>query len=163
MLRVLFCALSLCFTLAACGQDTQKFDEMLRTLYKNSVPLISSEELKKERNLIILDSREWDEYATSHLPNAIWVGYDNFNWSEVALFSRDANIVVYCSVGYRSERVGEWLQQRGFTRVRNLYGGIFDWHNRGNAVHNLAGIPTDSVHTYSRKWSRWLTRGKKVY
>lgn len=163
MTRSLLCCFSLVFSLAACAQDTQKFDDMLRSLYKNSVPLIQSEELRQTRNLIILDTREWEEYATSHLPNALWVGYDNFQWQTVDQFSRDAQIVVYCSVGYRSERVGEWLQQRGFTRVRNLYGGIFDWFNRGNPVHNLAGMPTDSVHTYNRKWSRWLTRGKKVY
>ena len=72
-------------------------------------------------------------------------------------------MVVYCSVGYRSERIGEKMQKMGFENVSNLYGGIFDWKNQGNTVINLNQEPTDSVHTYNRNWSQWLYNGIKVY
>ena len=36
-------------------------------------------------------------------------------------------IVVYCSVGYRSSRLVERLQQAGYTNAFNLDGSIFQW------------------------------------
>jgi len=51
----------------------------------------------------------------------------------------------------------------GFTNVRNLYGGIFEWVNEGGEIRNSKNQPTDSVHTYSKSWSIWLEKGIKVY
>jgi 3-mercaptopyruvate sulfurtransferase SseA len=70
---------------------------------------------------------------------------------------------VYCSVGYRSERVGEKLQKLGYQNVYNIYGGIFEWKNEGMQVVNRQNQPTDSVHTYNKNWSKWLLKGVKVY
>ena len=71
--------------------------------------------------------------------------------------------LVYCSIGVRSENIGEKLQQLGYTNVYNLYGGIFEYKNEGGTVYNLQNKPTDSVHTYNKKWSKYLTKGNKVY
>jgi hypothetical protein len=70
---------------------------------------------------------------------------------------------VYCSVGYRSERIGEKLLKLGYTDVVNLYGGIFEWKNQGLDVYNSSNYPTDSVHTYNKSWGKWLVKGIKVY
>ena len=51
----------------------------------------------------------------------------------------------------------------GFENVRNLYGGIFQWKNQDKPVVDTKGIKTDSVHTYSKAWSKWLKKGIKVY
>jgi 3-mercaptopyruvate sulfurtransferase SseA len=75
---------------------------------------------------------------------------------------RQQTVVVYCSVGYRSERVGERLKALGFRDVRNLYGGIFQWVNEGRPVYNATG-PTRQVHPYSALWSTWLRQGEAVY
>ena len=91
------------------------------------------------------------------------VGYDHFQEYKLKDIPKDQPIVVYCSVGYRSERIGEKLQEMGFTQVYNLYGGIFDWKNRGMEVENMEGEPTEKVHTYNKKWGQWLLRGEKVY
>jgi predicted sulfurtransferase len=66
-------------------------------------------------------------------------------------------------VGYRSEKVGEKLQELGFQNVKNLYGGIFQWKNEGFEVENSLSMPTDSVHTYNKRWSKWLLKGVRVY
>ena len=42
---------------------------------------------------------------------------------------QDAPIVVYCSVGIRSQRVGQQLLEAGYTQVWNLRGGIFKFGN----------------------------------
>jgi rhodanese-related sulfurtransferase len=43
--------------------------------------------------------------------------------------SLDPNVehVVYCHHGMRSAAAADWLREQGFTRVRNLTGGIDRW------------------------------------
>ncbi|HAF78076.1 MAG TPA: rhodanese-like domain-containing protein, partial [Maribacter sp.] len=72
-------------------------------------------------------------------------------------------IIVYCSIGVRSEDIGEKLKELGYTKILNLYGGIFDWKNKGGQVFNSKEIPTDSVHAFSRHWGKLLQEGIKVY
>lgn len=145
----------------SCGQQT--FEEKVQGLYKNTVPLITSEELKEKRDVVLLDVRSPEEYRVSHLKGAMMLEYKNFNKKEISAIDKEAEVIVYCSVGYRSERVGEKLQEMGYTHVKNLYGGIFDWKNQGYEVVNVKGTPTDSVHTYNKAWSKWLIKGIKVY
>lgn len=151
--------------LAASGQT--EFDKKLKSLYKNTVPLIHSEALStsisNNEKIVLLDARSYEEFHVSHLPNALFLDYDTFNSRDVAGLNRNTKIIVYCSVGYRSERIGEKLIKMGFTDVQNLYGGIFDWVNKSHTVVNQDGLRTDSVHTYNKDWSRWLNRGVKIY
>lgn len=148
-------------SLASCGQKT--FDEKMQSLYKNTVPLIKAEELKSTlENVVILDTRAPEEYQVSHIQGARMVDYDNFKVKDVKDIPKDASVIVYCSVGYRSERVGEALRKAGYEDVKNLYGGIFDWKNQGYEVVNRNNLPTDSVHTYNNSWGEWLFKGVKV-
>ncbi|MGK7389827.1 MAG: rhodanese-like domain-containing protein [Candidatus Cyclobacteriaceae bacterium M2_1C_046] len=142
------------------------FDKMLKGLYKETVPLITPEEFKNmisNEEVIILDTRSIEEYEVSHVKSAQFISYKGFNAANIPSEFKDKKVVVYCSVGYRSERVGEQLQKEGFKDVVNLYGGIFKWVNDGNEVVNQNNTPTDSVHTYNKKWSKWLEKGVKVY
>jgi rhodanese-related sulfurtransferase len=153
------------FFLHACGQ--KDFDKKLNSLYKKTVPLIHAQELSKDlaenKNILLLDTRSYEEYEVSHLRNARFVDYNSFKARDMDGFDRDTKIIVYCSVGYRSERIGEKLFKMGFADVSNLYGGIFEWVNEGHTVVNKSGVATDSVHTYNKDWSRWLIGGVKVY
>jgi rhodanese-related sulfurtransferase len=158
--------LSFLQSLVACGQQT--YDQKLQSLYKNTVSLIQPQEVNKKLNkedVVILDTRSAKEYSVSHLPNAKFVGYDHFDIAQVKDIPKDKEIIVYCSVGYRSEKIGEKLKEAGFENVSNIYGGIFQWKNENLDVVNQEGEVTDSVHTYNKRWSKWLEEGKgiKVY
>ncbi len=148
-----------------CGQKA--FDKQLELLYNHTVPLVQpaalTQESKQNIPLVLLDIRSRAEYEVSHLPGAIFLDYESFNLPQVANIPRHAPVVVYCSVGVRSEKIGEQLQQVGFTNVRNIYGGIFNWKNAGLPVVKGVNIPTDSVHGYNWYWGTWLTNGIKVY
>jgi rhodanese-related sulfurtransferase len=153
-------------SLVACGQQT--YDQKLQSLYSNTVPLIQPKEVKEKlsrEEVVILDIRSAKEYSVSHLPNAKFIDYDRFDVSQVQDISKETEVVVYCSVGYRSEKIGEKLKSAGFTNVSNMYGGIFQWKNEDFDVINQEGKVTDSVHTYNKRWSKWLEEGKgiKVY
>lgn len=159
---VLFLVIS--STTMACSQTT--YDEKLKSLYKNTVPIIESEQLEEltgGKDLVILDIRSKEEYEVSHIPGAIFIDFDSFNDDDVAAISNSSKVVVYCSVGYRSERIGEKMLELGFENVYNLYGGIFQWKNEGREIVNNHQTATDSVHTYNKKWSQWLQNGIKVY
>jgi rhodanese-related sulfurtransferase len=146
------------------GQDA--YDIMLRALYKNSVPLIQASALSdklEKNNVTILDTRSLREFEVSHIQNSKFVDYDNFDASMVDDIDKSAEVVVYCSVGYRSERIAEKLQTLGFKNVKNLYGGIFTWKNEGNEVVNSNDKITEEVHAYNLAWGIWLKKGVKVY
>lgn len=155
----------LVITMMVWGCRQKTFDEKMQSLYSHTVPLITAAELLQNQpeNLVLLDTRARQEYDVSHLPHARIVDYESFSPEDMAGISKEAQIVVYCSVGYRSERIGEKLQKLGYRNVKNLYGGIFDWKNKGNTVINNQNQPTDSVHTYNYNWSQWLYKGIKVY
>ena len=116
-------------------------------------------------NTILLDARELKEYKVSHIKNAIHVGYDKFDLKQTTskLPNKNATIVVYCSIGIRSEDIAEKLQKAGYKNVFNLFGGIFEWKNKQNTVMDSLNNPTEKVHTFSKEWSTWLKKGVKVY
>jgi rhodanese-related sulfurtransferase len=163
ILGIVLCLCWLFLTNANAQVESKAYNTMLRTLLKHNVPEVSARTaaLDSARTLFV-DARERREYEVSHLNRAVWVGYDHFDDGALQQTDRNQKIVVYCSVGYRSERIAERLQAKGFTNVSNLYGGIFEWVNVGLPVYK-AEQRTEAVHAYNRTWGMWLKRGKKVY
>ena len=137
--------------------ESTAFSKKLKQTLKLSIPVIGVEELATSSDqYLLLDTREREEYDTSHIPNAMFSGYKNFDWSILEDIPKDQAIVVYCSIGFRSEKIGEELQKKGFTNVKNLYGSIFEWANKGHSIIDQNGNKTNSVHTYNKKWSKWV-------
>lgn len=149
---------------ASFGQITSgAYRALLKTLYKNDVPLISCAAASKMQSAHFLDTRACEEFNVSHIARARWVGYEEFSLDKVKDLDKDAPIVVYCSVGVRSEKVGRQLIGAGFTNVQNLYGSLFEWVNQGYPIVDPKGKSTRKVHAYSRAWGVWLNKGEKVY
>lgn len=139
------------------------YDMMLSTLLSHTVPEISVADAAADSNIVFLDARAEGEFHVSHINNAIWVGYDDFQLARVSGIAKDASIIVYCSVGYRSEKITEKLLGAGFGNVSNLYGGIFEWVNNDLPVVDASGNETLKVHAYSKSWGIWLKKGVRVY
>ena len=134
-----------------------EFDQKVKNTIEFTVPLIDVEELKDiQSEVYIFDTRKKEEYEISHIEGARYLGYKDFEITRLNGIPKDAQIVLYCSIGYRSEKIGEQLQQQGFTNVYNLYGSIFEWVNRGNKVVDKNGRPTQKVHTYNWIWGKWV-------
>lgn len=138
------------------------YDAMLKGLLEFSVPIIGVSQIEDTDQYIFLDARETREYQTSHIQDARHVGYDHFDLKTVSDLPKDTPIIIYCSVGYRSEKIGEQLINAGYSNVSNLYGSIFEWVNQGNAVYKEGEI-TQKVHAFNRIWGIWLKKGQKVY
>jgi len=162
--KIIFAFLVMTSTLVV-GQE--KLDKLLHKWNTRNVPYISVETLKmtKEKT-IILDAREESEFKVSHLKNAIFVGYNQFDLNQTIVKlpkDKTVKIVVYCSLGIRSETIAHKLIQAGYTNVFNLYGGIFEWKNKDFQVVDTTGNETEKVHAFNKSWSKWLQKGVKVY
>lgn len=145
---------------------SEAFDKKLEKLLRFSVPLISVQELyQKPDAYILLDAREFEEYEVSHIKGSHWIGYDDPDFDVLNTLPNDKEVVVYCSVGYRSEKIAEKLKDQGVSKVYNLYGSIFEWVNQGYPVINKAGDTVSKIHTYNEKWSQWIDNPavEKVY
>ncbi|MGB5942845.1 MAG: rhodanese-like domain-containing protein [Leeuwenhoekiella sp.] len=153
------------FLLCFSAEAQRDIDALISQYNKGSVPYISVEELKMEPDsYLILDTRKKKEYEVSHLPGAIWAG-EKPDEGQLAKLAEvpEKPIVVYCSVGIRSEGFGEKLQKMGYTNVRNLYGSIFSWKDAGFHVVDSTQTATDRVHVFGKVWGKYLETGDKVY
>lgn len=156
------------FFIAANTFAQKNLDSLLKMYNTKSIPYISVEELRMFQmndTVTILDAREPEEFEVSHIAFAKNIGFKDFSEDEKQLKKLNKNIpiVVYCSVGIRSEKIGEKLKKAGFTNIKNLYGGIFEWKNKGYPVVDSTKAETENVHAFSRVWSKWLHKGNPIY
>ncbi|MEM4417634.1 MAG: rhodanese-like domain-containing protein, partial [Nitrososphaerota archaeon] len=109
---------------AFCGVDAQHLDSSMH---------ITPEELKarldRGEKFILLDVREEVEYEICRLENAILIPLSKLPENLHKLNLVD-NIVAYCHTGARSSLATKLLRDLGFTRVKNLAGGIDAWAER---------------------------------
>lgn len=140
-------------------------DEKLEQLITADEQALGAKEAAALENALFLDAREKEEYQVSHLPGAINIGYDRLNLKTVKNVDKSRPVVVYCTVGYRSERAAQKLRKKGFTNVYNLYGSLYAWKLAGLPLENADGEPTNKLHTYNEKWGSFVpdSIGEKVH
>ncbi len=156
------------FFIVNSGFAQKNLDDLLTKYNSGSIPYISVQELRMKQvnsDIAILDSREFQEYNISHIKGATFVGFNKFSIVNISeeIKNKDTPIIVYCSLGIRSEEIGEKLKKAGYTDVQNLYGGIFEWKNKDYPIVDSEEKETNSVHTFSKAWSKWLLNGEKIY
>jgi rhodanese-related sulfurtransferase len=135
------------------------FSAELTTTFPD-VPVITTSELAASPTRpLLLDAREASEYEVSRIPGSILLGKDPVTQLQELSVEKHHPIVVYCSVGYRSAKMVQFLKKAGFTDVRNLQGSIFAWANEGRPLINRDG-PTTGVHPFDATWGRFLERSK---
>lgn len=137
------------------------YDSLLKLIIPSNVPLIDVNDLKETSDCILLDTREYEEFKISHIANAVNVGYNNFDIQVMRCFNRKKVVITYCSVGVRSAKIAKQLAAEGFENVFNLYGGIFEWVNRGNEIYN-ENQSTHNLHVYPKFWSVWAHGCRKI-
>lgn len=104
---------------------------------------------------VLLDVRTPAEWNVSHLAGARQVDPKADAKTATNGVAKDAPIVTYCSVGYRSGKMAERLRAAGYTHVQNLEGSIFEWANEHRPlVHD--GERVTRVHPYDSVRGRLL-------
>ena len=161
--------LGLALPLPACSQEQTW--EMVDSMIERDFPgvhHISTDSLaawfadSSREQPVILDARQPEEYAVSHLPTAEQIDPDATTFPELENLDRSTPIVAYCSVGYRSSQIARRLEEAGFTNVMNLQGSIFRWANEGKPVYR-GDHQVEEVHPYDRIWGRLLNENLREY
>lgn len=93
-------------------------------------PEIEAPALKQELNSpnppLLLDVREPDELRVSRFENIIHIPLAEMP-GRIAELDKEADWVVVCRSGARSNQAATYLMAQGFTKVRNLAGGMNGW------------------------------------
>ena len=84
------------------------------------------DELRRDAPPLLIDVREPVEWDIARLPGAHLVPLATLP-DAASTLDPAADIVVYCHHGARSDAAARWLRDAGFSRVRNLTGGIDRW------------------------------------
>jgi rhodanese-related sulfurtransferase len=96
-------------------------------------------EIKKRldagEKMILVDTREDNEWARGHIPGAIHLGKGIIERDiEKTIPDKHALLVLYCGGGFRSALAADNLQKMGYKNVVSMDGGWRGWTESGFPV-----------------------------
>ena len=123
-----------------CAKYRRSFRDVPELLAEDAARMQSAGEA------VVVDVREPEEFAVSHIPDAVLVedferGLDRY---------RDKKVIAYCTIGYRSGRYAATLRKKGFDAY-NLSGSMLSWVHAGQPVVDEHG-ETKRLHVYGEEW-----------
>lgn len=82
--------------------------------------------VEKGEKLILIDVREPEEYAAGHVPGAVLKPLGQIQtWA--GELNKEDEILLFCRSGNRSGQAWRYLHSQGFTKLKNVAGGILEW------------------------------------
>lgn len=128
--HILFIGL-LWISLVSCGQKQKESSADQDSTSK--ISLISPAELNQvNKDILLIDVRTPEEYASGHLENSVNIDYKADNFKDlISELDPNQEVYVYCKVGGRSGRSAKILKDLGFKKVYDLEGGIIAWEKEG--------------------------------
>jgi rhodanese-related sulfurtransferase len=99
----------------------------------STVSLITPEELNNvNKDILLIDVRTPEEYATGHVENSINIDFRASNFKDlIGELDKDQDVYVYCKVGGRSAAAAKLMKEMGFNKIYDLKGGINNWEKNG--------------------------------
>jgi rhodanese-related sulfurtransferase len=97
---------------------------------------------REDKDWVLIDVREHDEFRAGHLPGALGIGRGVLEYhirDEVP--DPDADIVLYCRGGNRSALAADSLRNMGYTQVKSMSGGYREWTQDANRPVSHEGEP----------------------
>jgi rhodanese-related sulfurtransferase len=99
---------------------------------KTRVKETNVQEVKKRldagEKLLLIDTREDNEWARGHLPGAVHLCKGILERDiEAAVPDKNAEIILYCGGGFRSALSADNLQKMGYKKVISMDGGWRGW------------------------------------
>ncbi|MHB8486197.1 MAG: rhodanese-like domain-containing protein [Candidatus Acidiferrales bacterium] len=78
--------------------------------------------------MILVDTREDNEWAKGHIPGAVHLGKGIIERDvETTIPDKNATLVLYCGGGFRSALAADNLQKMGYKNVISMDGGWRGW------------------------------------
>lgn len=166
--RLALLVVALLGLLACLGRPWLRLAFLERQVRRNfpEVRQLSGEDLERRlaagEKIVLLDVRRPEEFAVSHLEGAVSLDPDAKEPRPQGV-DRDAKIVVYCSVGWRSSQMARRLTVAGYRDVANLEGSIFRWAREGRPLVQGDGRRVTKVHPYGKAWEFLVPRERRAY
>ena len=133
---LLFDALSMSFRTMKlqrrCDQHTAitrliDYEEFCSPVHNTDItPSEVAEKLEKGEEIVLIDVREPHEWNAGHIEGATHMPMNQVP-QRLSEIPRDRDVVMICRSGARSGHVQHHLGQQGYTRVKNLVGGMQRW------------------------------------
>lgn len=99
------------------------------------VDVAEAQQIVDDGGAVILDVRTPEEFAASHLPDAINIDVESGDFdTKVAELDESAETLVYCQTGNRSGVATDEMADLGFTDMSDLQGGIEAWASAGEPI-----------------------------
>ena len=160
--------LSLCISIAlmslAHAEDQQQQMWRLYTEYVSQESLKSTPEIRvpellsmTKNQYVLVDVREKKEIQVSIIPGALTQNQFEQKIDEY----RDATVIVYCTIGYRSGHYVNTLRGQNIDAY-NLAGGVLAWAHAGQ-LFNKAGRESIKVHVYGEQWDLLPSGYESIY
>jgi len=100
-------------------------------------PAQLAERLSRGEAIVLIDVREPYEWNTGHLESAQHIPMQQIP-KRLEEIPREAEVVTICRSGSRSAQVQAYLRQQGFSRVKNLTGGMQRWAREVDSTIRVA-------------------------
>jgi len=104
--------------------------------------ILNSSDYKDPKRFFLIDTRRPDEFFVSHIANATNVHSTFSGKSSLQelkdkvedAVEKDTLIVLYCAVGLRSAWMAGFLTRKGYTNVKVIHRGFYEWANAGKPI-----------------------------
>lgn len=117
----------------ACMKHDPDFEKLVADIMPRIKEIQASDVQAKlsNKDFILIDVREKDEWDADHIPGAIHIGKGVIE-RDIAKNVSDKNqkLILYCGGGYRSALAADNLQKMGYTNVLSMNGGIRLWKEK---------------------------------
>lgn len=115
----------------------QTFEERYEAAMAQVITITAEElqyQIEDVQTLIMIDVRDASDFATGSLPGAINIPLEtlsNENWQDERVSDFSRAIVTTCAQGPMGTIAGKTLEDKGFSNVIVLKGGLQTWQNAG--------------------------------
>lgn len=116
-------------TVAAILRMTERLEDQKENTpmtYQQITPQKAKELMDKKEDLVILDVRTQEEYASGHIRGAVCLPNEEITGEPDILPDKEQQILVYCRSGRRSRQAAQKLADMGYGHVLE-FGGILEW------------------------------------
>ena len=155
--------LVMAFIMIGCQTDTStmteaekldRIEELYQEISENlpDIEAVTPAEIAdayKKDEIIIVDVREPNEQAISMIPGALTK--IEFEEKRAAGTLEDKPIYMHCTIGYRSGKYTQSLNEQG-VKAKNIKGSLLLWTHEGLPLETADGTPTKTVNVYGEKW-----------
>jgi rhodanese-related sulfurtransferase len=83
----------------------------------------------EEKPFVLLDVRDPEEFELCRIDGSILTPLSELE-DHLPDFDPTKDYVVYCKLGGRGEKACLMMKEKGFSKVRNLQGGIVTWRDK---------------------------------